>query len=66
MKINKSFNKINRAYNFNGFKNRNNSNNNKLYLNKSKSKNNDLKIEIKKQDTSHSFCYSKFKVKNNV
>ena len=66
MKINKSFNKINRAYNFNGFKNRNNSNNNKLYLNKSKSKNNDLKIEIKKQDSSHSFCYSKFKVKNNV
>ena len=62
--INKSVNKVNRIYNFNGFKNRNNSKNNtKIYLNKAKRKEYNSKNKTKKQNLSHSFCYTKIKIK---
>jgi len=60
---NKNIKKVNRTYNFNEFKKRNNSNNNKIQKDKSKRKNYDLNIETKNQNSSHSFCYSKFKLK---
>ncbi len=59
--INKSVNQVNRTYNFNGFKNKNNfKQNNRKTSNKVKRMN--FNNKPKNQDKSRSFCYSKKRV----